>query len=94
MVGSTPFDLRTAEPAMRLMLQAAGAWLRSLPDGEPGRNYVAPTVDSLVGHPALEQVRGGDWSTLDNRPVYRVRRGHSMAEQPLEDYFPAFHVGA
>lgn len=90
LVGSMPLDLRTAEQAMRLMLEVTAAHLRSLPDGEPGRNYVAPSVDSLVGHPALEQVRWGDWSTLDNRPIYRVRRGHRLGEQPLEDYFQHF----
>jgi hypothetical protein len=90
MVGSMPLDLTSAEDAMRLTLDVAAPHLRSLPDGEPGRNYVTPTIDSLVDHPALEQVTSGDWSALDKRPTYRVRRGHSLAEKPLEDFFLHF----
>lgn len=89
-VGSMPLDLESAEDAIRLTLDVAAPHLRSVSDGEPGRNYVTPTIDSLVNHPALEQVTFGDWSTLDKRPTYRVRRGHSLGEKALEDYFQHF----
>jgi hypothetical protein len=85
-VGSMPLDLHSAEDAMRLTLDSAGPRLLSLPDGEVGRNYVQPVVDGFAGHPALRQVNSGDWSTMDKRSMYKVRRGHRLDEKPLDDY--------
>ncbi|WP_163507606.1 hypothetical protein [Fodinicola acaciae] len=85
-VGSMPLDMRTADEAMRLILDVAGPHLRSLPDGEPGRNYVQPVVDGFARHPAFQQTGTGDWSTLDKRTTYKVRRGHRIDEKPLDDF--------
>ncbi|GAA1723023.1 hypothetical protein [Fodinicola feengrottensis] len=85
-VGSMPLDLHTAEETMRLTLDSAGPLLRSLSDGEPGRNYVQPVVDGLDGHPALRKVNAGDWSTMNKRTMYKVKRGHTLREKPLDDY--------
>jgi hypothetical protein len=85
-VGSMPLDLHSAEDAMRLTLDSAGPFLRSVSDGEVGRNYVQPVVDGLAGHPALRQVNTGDWSTMDKRSMYKVKSGHQLDEKPLDDY--------
>jgi hypothetical protein len=93
LVGSLPPDIVTVEQGMRFFLDHAGAHLRGLlPSGENGRRglYVAPMVDGLATHPALEYVTRGDWSSLTDRPTYRLRRGHSLRDDPLDDYLGYF----
>ncbi|MEQ7125214.1 hypothetical protein ABN034_11900 [Actinopolymorpha sp. B11F2] len=78
---------------MRFFLDNAGPHLRGLlPSGETRRRglYVAPMVDGLATHPALEYVTRGDWSTLTARPTYRLRRGRSLRDAPLDDYLGYF----
>jgi hypothetical protein len=89
MVGSLPPDIDTVEHGMRFFLDNAGAHLRGLlPSGETSRRglYVAPMVDGLATHPALEHVTTGDWSSLTARPTYRLRRGRSLRDAPLDDH--------
>src|SRR5512140_1799218 len=73
LVGSLPPDIATAAEAMDFVIAAAGPHLDGLmPTGETnrGRLYVAPIVEGLAKHPALEQLTRGDWSTRDERPTY------------------------
>lgn len=93
LVGSLPPDITTVDEGMRFFLDHAGSHLRGpLPSGETRRRglYVAPMVDGLATHPALEYVTRGDWSTLTARPTYRLRRGRSLREAPLDDYLGYF----
>ena len=88
LVGSLPPDIATAEDGMRFFLDNAGSHLRALlPTGETRRRglYVAPIVDGLATHPALEYVTRGDWSSLTARPTYRLRAGRSLRDAPLDD---------
>jgi hypothetical protein len=92
-VGSMPLDMQTVDETMRLSMDVAGQHLRSLPDGEVGRNYVQPVVDGFRDHPALRQTNTGDWSTMDKRTMYKIRRGHRLDEKPLDDYLLYFRSG-
>src|SRR5215472_1354778 len=92
MVGSLPSDVTSADEAMRLLMDTVGPCLRILPDGETSRggDYVAPIVEKLVEHPGLKKIKQGDWSSLRARTRYRVRRGHSLRDAPLDTFLGYF----
>lgn len=78
LVGSLPADGSSA--AMHEALQAVGAGLKSLPDGETGERYhwIIHIIEGLRDHPDLELVRDGGWTTYEDVPVFRVRKGHTL----------------
>src|SRR5512132_3061205 len=89
LVGSLPPDIRMPSEAMELVMATAGPHLDGLiATGETnrGRLYVAPILEGLAKHPALEQVTQGDWSTRAKRPTYRLRPGRSLREAALDSY--------
>lgn len=92
LVGSMPPDVTSADEAMRLTMESVGSCIRTLPDGETSRagGYVIPIVESLVEHPAVRKIRQGDWSSLRARTMYRVRKGHSLREAPLDRHLGYF----
>jgi hypothetical protein len=83
LVGSHP--AADARQAMIEMAAAVGPYLRSLPDGEPGarRNWISHIIDGLREHPDVELRADGDWSGYDDRPVFKVRRGHQLTAASL-----------
>ncbi|MFB9903654.1 hypothetical protein [Allokutzneria oryzae] len=82
-VGSLPGA--DAESAMSGALRSAGSKLRTLSDGETGeRNrWIVDFVDGLDGHPDLETVATGSWSSYQDVPKYRVRKGHRLTGASL-----------
>ena len=63
----------------------------SMPDGETGerRDWVNRLVENLRGHPDLELVRDGKWTSYTDTPAFRVKRGHHLRTIDL-DYAAEF----
>lgn len=83
-VGSIPAD--NPDQAMRSALDWAAPHVRAVTDGETGerRNWVTHIVDSFRDHPDFELVRPGAWSSFDDLPKLRVRRGHRLDPAKLD----------
>ncbi|GLY82430.1 hypothetical protein [Actinoallomurus iriomotensis] len=83
-VGSIP--AKTTEDAMRSMLDWAGPHVRSITDGEVGDRYhwIVNLINGFSEHPDLVLVRKGDWTSFDDTPKYRVRRGHTLTADALD----------
>jgi hypothetical protein len=94
LVGSYPAD--TTDDAMNEIMELAGPYLTSLPDGETGerRNWVATIVESMRLHPDLEVRREGDWSGYDRLLSFRVRRGCRLAGDSLHFGYTEAHAAA
>ncbi|MFB4316000.1 hypothetical protein [Actinomadura sp. 21ATH] len=84
LVGSYP--AAGASEAMTAAVRAAGPRLRTLSDGEVGerRNWVQHIIEGFRDHPDVELRRNGGWSGYDDRPVFRVRRGHRLTAAALD----------
>ncbi|MEW2357124.1 hypothetical protein [Spirillospora sp. NPDC029432] len=84
LVGSYP--AADAGEAMTAAVRAAGGRLRTLSDGEVGerRNWVQHIIEGLRRHPDVELRKNGGWSGYDDRPVFRVRRGHRLTAEGLD----------
>ncbi|MCP3804706.1 hypothetical protein NLX83_36115 [Allokutzneria sp. A3M-2-11 16] len=82
-VGSLPGE--DAESAMSGALARSGPRLRTLADGETGeRNrWIVNFVDGLDGHPDLETLARGAWSSYEDIPKYRVRKGRTLTGDAL-----------
>ncbi|MFG1961841.1 hypothetical protein [Nonomuraea sp. NPDC049028] len=78
LVGSYP--AADTRQAMTIVADVAGPYLRALADGEVGarRNWITHIIDGLREHPDIELRTDGNWSGYDNRPVFRVKRGHRL----------------
>ncbi|MFG6201516.1 hypothetical protein [Nonomuraea sp. JJY05] len=83
LVGSYP--AADAHQAMTVMASTVGPYLRTLADGEVGarRNWILHVIDGLREHPDVELRTEGNWSDYDDRPVFRVRRGHRLTAASL-----------
>ncbi|MBT2231771.1 hypothetical protein [Nonomuraea sp. NEAU-A123] len=70
---------------MTIVAGVAGPYLRTLADGEVGarHRWITHIIDGLREHPDVELRTDGDWSGYDNRPVFKVRRGHRLAPNSL-----------
>jgi hypothetical protein len=88
MVGSYPAG--TTADAMNEMLEFAGPYLTTLPDGETGdrRNWIASVMEGLRTHPDLEVRREGDFAGYDRLLNFRVRRGHRLRGDTLHFGYP------
>ncbi|SDM23982.1 hypothetical protein [Allokutzneria albata] len=82
-VGSLPGE--DAGSAMSGALATSGPKLRTLADGETGeRNrWIVNFVDSLDGHPDLEMLAKGTWSSYKDIPKYRIRKGRALTGDAL-----------
>jgi hypothetical protein len=67
-------------------LRRAGATVQSITDGEidERRNWIIPIIDNLRNDPDLELVRSGGWSSYQDLPRYRIRRGHRFSTGYLD----------
>lgn len=67
-------------------MRTAGARLRTLADGEVGerRDWVAHIIEKLREHPDVELVSDGGYTSYDDQPVFKVRKGHRLAGDSLE----------
>jgi hypothetical protein len=94
MVGSYPAG--TTADAMNEMLELAGPYLATLPDGETGerRNWIASVMEGLRTHPDLEVRREGDFAGYDRLLNFRVRRGHRLRGDSLHFGYPQTHAAA
>ena len=83
MVGSYPAG--TTDEAMNEMLELAGPYLSTLPDGETGgrRNWIASVMEGMRTHPDLDVRREGDFAGYDRLLNFRVRRGHRLRGDSL-----------
>jgi len=84
LVGSIPAD--DAREAVDLAIDALGPELIAIPDGETGvrKSWVANIVNSLSDNPAVELKKAGDWTSYDDRPVYKLRAGKRLEPASLE----------
>jgi hypothetical protein len=84
LVGSLPAP--DAGAAMAQGLDALGARLGTLPDGETGERYhwIIHIVDALRDHPDLVLKRDGDWSDYDRVPVFAERPGRRLTGAALD----------
>jgi hypothetical protein len=75
LVGSIPAP--DARAAMDLAADALAPYLAWLPDGETGQRsrWIVNVIENLRTHPAFRVAKEGDWSSYDNRPEFRLRRG-------------------
>jgi hypothetical protein len=91
LVGSIPgFD---TQEAVELAISELGSDLFSVPDGETGprNSWVQIIIDRLRRNPALVLKKDGLWSTYDDRPMFKVRRGASFDPESLDlGYLDAF----
>lgn len=88
-VGSLPEDLNTPAKVMRFVQGCAGEYFDGvMPGGETGsgraRWYVRPIVERIGEHPAVESVYPGDWSSLNERSRYKLRKGRSLRDADLD----------
>ncbi|MFG1681093.1 hypothetical protein ACGFNP_13075 [Nonomuraea sp. NPDC049269] len=83
LVGSYP--AADSREAMTIVAGVAGPYLKTLADGEvgPRRRWITHIIDGLREHPDVELRTDGDWSGYDDRPVFRVRRGHRLTPGSL-----------
>ena len=79
LVGSLVADGPAA--AMNAALETVGPGLTCLPDGETGERFhwIVHIIEALREHPDFELVRDGAWTTYDDTPVFRVRKGHTVS---------------
>ncbi len=84
LVGSYP--AASVDDAMESTVAAAAPRLRTLADGEVGerRNWVVHVIESLRSRPDVELVKDGDWSSYDNRPVFKMKRGRTLTAESLD----------
>ncbi|MGY2060554.1 hypothetical protein ACW9HQ_37305, partial [Nocardia gipuzkoensis] len=83
-VGS--FPATDTEDAMRAMLSAAGARLRTLATGEVRRyeTYLQVIIADLVEQGILEVSSQGNWETSSERTLYRVAPGAELSGEAME----------
>lgn len=83
MVGTVPQP--TAEMAIRWQLKHAGACRRPVSGGETGdrANWLVGLLSRLRDHPDLELARDGSFTSYEDMPALRVRRGHTLAPDSL-----------
>ncbi|GAA3737160.1 hypothetical protein [Salinactinospora qingdaonensis] len=84
LVGSYPAS--TVAGAMDTAMRGVGSHLRTLADGEVGKrsDWVVHLVEQLRNHPDVELTAEGDWSDYDNRPGFKVRKGHRFTGDSLD----------
>jgi len=95
LVGSLPAP--DTETAMTWAVDALGPDLLALPDGETGERaqWVAATIDQMGSNPALEVKREGGWTSYEDRPQLRIRRGQTLTEDSLDlGYLTAFEASS
>ena len=99
LVGAWPG--RSAPDAMEEAFSRIGDHLLQMSDGETGerRGWVTPTVEWARANPDLELVKDGDYSDLQNLPLFRVKGDgldpanlHLHYQRAFEESFPAFKV--
>ncbi|MGV9677447.1 hypothetical protein ACWDSJ_19410 [Nocardia sp. NPDC003482] len=98
-VGSFPAE--STDDAMRVMLDGAGARLRTLPTGEVRRFefYIQPIIEDLRAQGVLEVSSPGDWESSRSRTLYRVPRGTRLTGDAMDlgylrearEALPIFH---
>ncbi|MBB5166310.1 hypothetical protein [Mycobacterium sp. AZCC_0083] len=84
LVGSIPGD--DTEQAVELAMGELGSTLLAVPDGETGSRsqWVVSIVEGLRTNPAVVLKKDGAWSSYDDRPKYKVRRGLGIDPASLE----------
>jgi hypothetical protein len=84
LVGSIPGD--DTEQAVDLAIRELGPTLLAVPDGETGSRskWVVPIIEALRTNPAVTLKKDGRWSSYDDRPEFRVRRGCRIDPASLE----------
>jgi len=90
LVGTIPAP--STEAALDLVDDALGSTLGPVvPDGETGDrlDWVNRLVQNLRSHPDLELAREGDFSSYENTPAFKVRKGHDFTSVDL-DYLEEF----
>jgi hypothetical protein len=90
LVGTIPAPDTAA--ALALVAETLGDTLPPwLPDGETGnrQDWINRIVEGLRTHPDLELASDGDWSSYDDTPGFKVRKGHTFESVDL-DYVAAF----
>lgn len=99
LVGAWPG--RSGPDAMEEAFSRIGDHLVQMSDGETGerRGWVTPTVEWARANPDLELIQDGDYSDLQNLPLFRVKGDgldpaniHLHYRRAFEDSFPAFKV--
>jgi hypothetical protein len=98
LVGSIP--AASATEAMEFALSHLGDTLRTLPDGETGERgaWIVNIVEGMRAHPDLELRKDGTWSSYDDVPTFRVKKGRTLEARTLdlghvrafEDSYPRF----
>lgn len=84
LVGSIPAD--DVREALDLALDELGNQLIALPDGETGvrRGWVQAIINRLSTNPAVYLKKPGGWTSYEDMPRYRVRRGRRIDPASLD----------
>lgn len=90
LVGTLPAE--TGEDAMTLALDRLGPHLRRVSDGETDLRawWIRAHVAGFYGHPGLELTRDGDYSSYEKTPRWKVRDGHEMTAESVDDRLVQF----
>lgn len=92
LVGSLPAE--SAEDAFAMVADELGdRVIDHVPDGETGdrSNWIGRLIESHRDHPDLELAREGAWTSYEDTPAFKVRRGHAFEWVEL-DYVEAFRA--
>jgi hypothetical protein len=84
LVGSIP--AANTDEAVAFALDDLGSELIAIPDGETGdrQAWVAAIIDRLATNPAVYLKKAGRWTTYEDRPLYKVRRGRHLDPDSLD----------